>query len=166
MGLAFHKFGIGLDELFRHFESIENVNGKYAYPPYNITKEAKDHYLIELALAGFNEEEIDVELKDNVLTVTGRVQPEEKTPEYLYRGIAKREFVRVFQLADTIEVRQASFADGMLRISLENVIPDHKKPRKILVQSEKVLTHENSNRFISDDHRHSASNLSSATSGS
>lgn len=147
MTLALNRFGIGLDEFFRHLDNIEAINGKHNYPPYNIIKIDPANYLIEIAAAGFTSDEIDVELKENVLTVTGRVKPEDKTPEYLYRGIAKREFVRVFQLADTIQVVNAGFVDGMLRIHLENFIPEHKKPRKILISNEKVLTDETIDRI-------------------
>lgn len=151
MALPFHKFGIGLDEIFRHFETVETLNEKYTYPPYNIIKKDQFNYLIEIAMAGFTEDEIDVELKENVLTVTGRVKPDQNTPEYLYKGIAKREFARAFQLADSIEITAAAFTHGMLRIHLENVVPEHKKPRKISITTEeKVLTNETPHRISID----------------
>ena len=110
----------------------EKVTG---YPPYNIVKTSDMTYVIEMAVAGFKEDEIQVVVKENILTVKGTNVTEEK--EYIHRGIASRSFARTLRLADTIEIKGAHLADGMLTIELENVIPEAKKERLILISSKK-----------------------------
>jgi molecular chaperone IbpA len=105
-----------------------------AFPPYNIEKVGDDAYRISLAVAGFTRDEIDITSQENTLVVTGRAAPdapETGKREFLHRGIAKRAFERRFQLADTIRVTGASYADGLLDIELVREVPEHKKPRKI-----------------------------------
>jgi molecular chaperone IbpA len=112
--------------------TAEKVTG---YPPYNIVKTSDMTYVIEMAVAGFKEDEIQVVVKENVLTIKGNNATEEK--EYIHRGIASRSFSRTLRLADTIEIKGAHLADGMLTIELENVIPEAKKERLILISSKK-----------------------------
>jgi molecular chaperone IbpA len=112
--------------------TTEKVTG---YPPYNIVKTSDMTYVIEMAVAGFKEDEIQVVVKENVLTIKGNNVTEEK--EYIHRGIASRSFARTLRLADTIEIKGAYLADGMLTIELENVIPEEKKERLILISSKK-----------------------------
>ncbi len=108
---------------------------KVTYPPYNIVKTSDTTYVIEMAIAGFKTDEIQVVVKENILTVKGNNVTEEK--EYIHRGIASRSFIRTYTLADTIEIKGANLADGMLTIELENVIPEAKKERLILITSKK-----------------------------
>lgn len=112
--------------------TAEKVTG---YPPYNIVKTSDTTYVIEMAVAGFKEDEIKVVVKENILTVTGKNVPEERN--YIHRGIASRSFARTYTLPDTIEVKGVHLADGMLTIELENVIPDAKKERLIPISSKK-----------------------------
>mgnify|MGYP003349298637 FL=1 len=108
----------------------------------NIAKISEDKYVIELAVAGFKREEIDITLEDNKLTIQGNAKKDEDgTKTFYHRGIALRNFTRVFTLADTVVVKSADLVDGLLLVELENVIPENKKPRKIpLTESKKVLS--------------------------
>lgn len=106
-----------------------------SYPPYNIEKTGDGAYRIQMALAGFTREEIDVTVQDNMLIIIGRAaEPtEEGQREFLHRGIAKRAFERRFQLADTIKVTGAGYENGLLNVELVREIPEHKKPRRIAI---------------------------------
>lgn len=125
-------FFIGFDSILNKLNHIEKANATN-YPPYNLIKTGEDTYLIELAVAGFDEEDFDIELHDGVLTVKAEVGESDTPTNYLHRGIAARSFVRKFTLADTIEVDGVSLHQGMLTIRLNNVIPEEKKPKKILI---------------------------------
>lgn len=102
------------------------------YPPYNIVKVDEENYTIELAVAGFVESEIDIEIKEGILYLEGR-KGEDSETTFLHKGISARAFRRSFTLSDTIVVRGADLENGILTINLENVIPDEKKPRKITI---------------------------------
>lgn len=105
-----------------------------SYPPYNIEKTGDGAYRIQMALAGFTRDEIDVTVQDNVLIIVGRaVESEGEQPQFLHRGIAKRAFERRFQLADTIKVTKAGYDNGLLNVELVREIPEHKKPRRIAI---------------------------------
>lgn len=119
---------IGFDRMIERMR--EQTPGQTNYPPYNIAKIDDDNYAIELAVAGFGEDELDIELKDGVLYIEGTKKDEEERT-YLHKGISARHFRRSFTLSDTIVVRGAHFKDGILTVELENVIPEEKKPRKI-----------------------------------
>jgi molecular chaperone IbpA len=135
---------VGFDRLLTTLDEALNIPDKVltSFPPYNIAKISDDRYVIELAVAGFKREEIDITLEDNKLTVQGNAKKDEDNGKtYYHRGIALRNFTRVFTLADTVVVKSADLVDGMLVIELENVIPENKKPRKIpLTESQKVLS--------------------------
>ena len=123
-------FFIGFDRMLDRMRAT--TPGQSNYPPYNIVKVEDNHYELQLALAGFTQDDLDIELKDGVLTIEGRKEEDdEKT--YLHKGISARAFRRTFTLADTIVVNGADLADGVLTVKLENVIPEEKKPRKILI---------------------------------
>ena len=124
---------LGFDRIFDQLLA-KPATKHTTYPPYNITKESETTYVVELALAGFSEEEIDITIKDSILTVEGTSEDSEEK-EYLHRGIAARSFSRTFTLADTIVVTDATFKDGILGITLENVIPEEDKPRKIAINA-------------------------------
>ena len=125
-------FFIGFDSMFNKLNQLEKANVTN-YPPYNLIKTGEDTYLIELAVAGFDEEDFDIELHDGVLTVKAEVGETDTSTNYLHKGIAARNFVRKFTLADTVEVDGVSLHQGMLTIRLNNVIPEEKKPKKILI---------------------------------
>jgi molecular chaperone IbpA len=133
----YEPFTVGFDRALRRLDSLSDVKTP-SYPPYNIVQVDDDNYIVELALAGFTEQDLSVELKEQVLTVTSSVEKSEET-NYVHRGIAKRNFTRSFTLADTIEVVKANLTDGMLCIKLRNVIPEHKKSRKIVIGERKQL---------------------------
>ena len=126
-----HRQAIGFDSLFeqlnRNFANSKSDN----YPPHNVVKLDDTHYVIEVAVAGFAEDEIDVELKENVLTVRGEQAKKEAEVEYLHKGISARNFVRTFPLAEHIEVRGATVKNGILAVALEKVIPEEQKAKKI-----------------------------------
>jgi molecular chaperone IbpA len=133
--------------LLRSSIGFENLNrlvdfatrgGDDAYPPYNIEKLAEDAYRISMAVAGFGRDELELTVQDNVLIVIGKAEPktEEQERQFLHRGIAKRAFERRFQLADTIKVIGAGYADGLLNIELKREVPEHKKPRRITIDGE------------------------------
>ena len=131
---------IGFDNVFDHFERMMGddhfFNGTTAnYPPYNIVKTGDYTYDVELALAGFSKKDIDVTYEDSMLTVKS-IQ-EAKTDDadgVLHRGISKRFFSKSFTIADDVEVKGAELKDGLLRISLERIIPESKKPRTITIK--------------------------------
>jgi molecular chaperone IbpA len=104
------------------------------YPPCNIVRTGEDNYRISLAVAGFRPEQISVTIHQNTLTIAGRPNERQGEAEYLYHGIAGRPFERRFNLADFVEVKRASFEDGLLQIELEREVPESMKPRKIEVE--------------------------------
>jgi len=129
-----HRQTIGFDRMFDELNrTFANSRADGNYPPHNVVKLDDTHYVIELAVAGFNEKEIDVELKENVLTVKGEQTKPDTEIEYLHKGISTRNFVRTFPLAEHIEVRGATVRNGILAIALEQVIPDEQKPKKIAI---------------------------------
>jgi molecular chaperone IbpA len=121
---------VGFDHMFSLLEQA--VDASHGYPPYNIERSDETHYRITLAIAGFREKDLVVETRDGVLTVAGKNEEPDKQ-EYLYRGIAGRQFERRFQLADRVEVRGAKLDNGLLHIDLERVIPEEMKPRRIAI---------------------------------
>lgn len=135
-------FAVGFDRLFDRLHTLNSLQAKQGnYPPYNILKRGENIYEIEIAVAGFEKNEIDIQLEEGVLTVEGQKSlVDEEGLEFLHKGIAERNFTRKFTLSDTIKVNAAEMESGILSIVLENVIPEHKKPRKIAIgQSEAQL---------------------------
>ena len=125
-------FGIGFDRIFDRMHTLNTLQTKQTnYPPYNIIKKGDNLYEVEIAVAGFLKSEITIELEDGVMTVTGKRAPLNDGIDFIHKGIAERDFTRKFTLADTIEVCGADLHSGILTIVLENVIPEHKKPRTI-----------------------------------
>lgn len=123
-------WAIGFDNLWDRLHNIETVNSSSNYPPYNIIKHDAENWSIELAVAGFKRDELDVELAEGVLTISAKAESTDEK-EYVHRGLAKRAFTRKWTLADDVVVRDASLTDGVLSIKLERIIPEEKKPRKI-----------------------------------
>jgi molecular chaperone IbpA len=131
---SLHRHAVGFDRMF------EELNRTFAaskdnYPPHNIVQLDETHFVIEVAVAGFKESEVDVELKDNLLTVKGERAKDEDKPEveYLHKGISTRNFTRTFPLAENVEVRAATVENGILSIALERIIPEEKKAKKIAI---------------------------------
>ncbi len=134
-----YRSTVGFDRLFGLLDSATNGEAQ-PYPPYNIERTGENAYRVTMAVAGFGESDLDIQSKENVLTVKGE-KKEEKTengPEVLYRGIASRAFERRFQLADHVEVTGASLANGLLHIDLVREIPEAMKPRKIAIGGSKA----------------------------
>ena len=129
---------IGFDKMVNKF--AQQTSGQSNYPPYNIVKVDADNYIIEIAVAGFFENELDIELKDGILNVEGKKSDDiDMNHSYLHKGISARHFRRSFTLSDTIVVRGADLNNGILTIDLENVIPEEKKPRKIAIGGKQEL---------------------------
>ena len=125
---------VGFDRIFDRITAMsENTVKANSYPPYNITKESDTTYIVELAVAGFTEDTLDIQVENGQLTVEGKAPESPDEKEYLHRGIAARAFSRKFTLAETVVVRDASLENGMLRILLENVIPDAQQQKKISI---------------------------------
>ena len=137
---AIHKFGIGFDSLF---DEIMRNNAQPApnYPPYHIVKHDDDNFIIELAVAGFNEGDIRITLEKNLLTIKGEqtqsLDELDKEVEYLHRGISARSFTRTFTLADHVEVSNAHAKNGILSIELERKVPEEQKPKSIAISYKK-----------------------------
>ena len=131
-----HRATIGFDQIADMMDRVlTNDVSQPSYPPYNIEKTADDAYRISIAVAGFSDAELGVEVKENSLVVSGRKSPEDTERTYLHRGIATRAFERRFTLADHIRVTGASHADGMLHIDLQREVPEALKPRRIEIAS-------------------------------
>ena len=131
---SLRPFSIGFDDMFDQFENMlgnGNLTMQSNYPPYNIRKTGKDNYAIEVALAGFNKNDVEVEFEDNLLTV--RTKPVSKSEEnnvdeeIIHKGISQRQFARSFTIADDIKVNSTQLRDGLLTISCERIFPKHKK---------------------------------------
>ena len=135
---SLHRHAIGFDRMFEELNRTF-ANSKDNYPPHNIIQLDDTHFVIEVAVSGFAENEIDVELKENVLTVKGeKVKTEDEVkPTYLHKGISARNFTRTFPLADNVEVRGATVQNGILAIALELVIPEEEKAKKIAITFKK-----------------------------
>jgi molecular chaperone IbpA len=128
---------VGFDHLFDTLQQVTDVSN--GFPPYNIERSDETHYRISLAVAGFREKDLNVEVRDGVLTVTGKNEEAQKQ-DYLYQGIAGRAFERSFQLAEHVEVRAAKLENGLLHIDLERIVPEEKKPRRITINGPELKT--------------------------
>ena len=126
------RTSVGFDRMSRLMDSALKLDdAARTYPPYNIVRVDENSYRITLAVAGFAEEDLEVELHDNRLKITGRIHETEDDVEYLHRGIAGRAFERTFQLADHIQVKGATADRGLLHVELEHFVPEERKPRLI-----------------------------------
>ena len=124
--LGFH------DDFFTNFRKVNN------YPPYNIRKTGKDKYSIEVALAGFNKKDVEVEFEDNLLTVktkqVSKSEDKDKEGEIIHKGISQRQFARSFTIADDVKVSGAELKDGLLTIACERIVPEHKEKKLIEIK--------------------------------
>lgn len=128
------RSSVGFDRLSRLMESALTPHGDSSYPPYNIEKTGETAYRISVAVAGFGEDDLDVTVKENTLTISGKIARDEKDAaarQYLYRGIAGRAFRLAFALADAVQVKGAGLENGLLHVDLERVVPEQAKPRRI-----------------------------------
>lgn len=131
-----HRAAIGFDQIAELMDRVlANDVSQPSYPPYNIEKTAPDAYRISIAVAGFTEDDLNVEVRDNALIVSARKAAEEEERTYLHRGIATRAFERRFTLADHVQVVGASHENGMLHIDLKREIPEALKPRRIPINA-------------------------------
>ena len=137
---SLRPFSIGFDDMFDQFENMLGNGGltmQSNYPPYNIRKTGKDNYSIEVALAGFNKNDVEVEFEDNLLTVrTKQISKSENNSdgEILHKGISQRQFARSFTIADDVKVNDAQLKDGLLTIPCERIVPEHKKKKLIEIK--------------------------------
>ena len=135
-------FTVGFDDMFAHFDHmvdhLPHMTAANSYPPYDIVKTGSLTYDIQVALAGYSKKDISVSFEDNILKIESVKSKEEKEVEdndgVLHKGIAKRSFSKGFTIADDVEVKGAELKDGLLRVSLEKIIPDHKKARTINIK--------------------------------
>ena len=138
---SLRPFSIGFDDMFDQFENMlgnGHLTMQSNYPPYNIRKTGKDNYAIEVALAGFSKDDVEVEFEDNLLTVRtkqiNKAEDNSSEGEIIHKGISQRQFVRSFSIADDVKVGDAQLKDGLLTISCEKIIPEHKKKKLIKIK--------------------------------
>ena len=132
----FDKFYVGFDDQFNRLSKIHDDLTKNIpnYPPYNIKKVGDNTYVVEIAVAGFARQDIEIELANNTMVIKGNTSTDEDDNNFLFKGIANRNFTRSFTLDEQIEVKDAEMLNGMLKVFLERIIPEHKKPKKIEVK--------------------------------
>jgi molecular chaperone IbpA len=137
----FWRTTIGFDRLFDMMDESLRFEPQDNYPPCNIVRTGEDSYRISLAVAGFKPDQVNVTVHQNTLIISGQVNQKQDQVEYVHRGIAARPFERRFSLADFVEVKDASFEDGLLQIELERKVPESMKPRKIDINVGKAHGH-------------------------
>jgi molecular chaperone IbpA len=133
---SLRPFSVGFDSIFDEFDRMLESTERYStnYPPYNIKRVNDTNYRIEVALAGYDKDDIEVELKDSALTVRNKTKEQsidEKGNGVIHKGISTRQFERAFTISEDIKVKDAELKNGLLTIDLERIIPDEKKPRLI-----------------------------------
>jgi len=133
-----YRATVGFDRLFNLLDRAPTENAQSNYPPYNIERTGEHAYRVSIAVAGFTGEELDVAVRENALTVTGKKAPVHSDVEYLHQGIATREFTRRFELADTVNIVGANLENGLLNIDLVQEIPERLKPRKIEINQSRT----------------------------
>ena len=124
---AAERYSVGLDDIFYRLHSYGMGSVNEAYPPYNLVKESEINWRIEMALAGWDKDEIEVSTESNVLLVRSKAAKAKGEEEYLHRGVSTRTFARGFNLSDDVELGTVRFTNGLLVIELRNIIPDHQK---------------------------------------
>ena len=128
-----YRSSVGFDRLVQMLDGASGLDGEQTFPPYNIERLGDTEYRITMAVAGFTDDEIKIEVKESALTVTGAKASDGTARQFLHRGIATRAFERRFQLADHVEVRNAELKDGLLNIDLVRNVPERLKPRTIAI---------------------------------
>ena len=140
----FMGLSIGFDSMFNRMMNFPSTQQESGYPPYNIRKVDDYNYVIEIALAGFSESDIEVEVADGVISVRSLGEKGKQnldTPDYVHRGIANRSFSKSWTLSDDMIVNGAEFQNGLLNINLEKVVPEEKKPRIVPITTPNVIEH-------------------------
>jgi len=129
-------YAVGFDSLFDHFNNTleYTVKQQTSYPPYNINKIDDLNYQVEMALAGFGKDDIEIKYSDNQLTIKSVDSDDKDEKDVIHRGISKRKFSRSFTLAEDIKVNGAELKDGMLLVELEKIVPEEKRPRTIAIK--------------------------------
>ena len=132
-----YRSTVGFDRLFNLLDQVGGFESTPSYPPYNIERTGENNYRITVAVAGFTEPELSIEVKENTLKIRGEKQLREgeNASEVLYQGIAARAFERVFQLADFVQVKGAALENGLLHVDLVREVPEAKKPRSIPISA-------------------------------
>lgn len=132
------RFAVGFDRMFDELARTAGTLNASNYPPYNIVRTAEQEYDIEIAVAGFEENELDIEIQNGELTVKGESnKTDHRVGNYLHQGIANRNFTRKFALADHVEIKGASVRNGIMTIKLQVIVPEHEKAKKIAITFEK-----------------------------
>jgi len=147
---------IGFDNIFDELERITSTSATDNYPPHNIVRHSENHYTLELAVVGFQEEDLELKQQDGILYVNGTKKTQPKG-EYVHKGISGRSFKRSFRLSEHVEVKGADLRDGLLVINLERIVPEEKRPRLIPITTDissvyKSLenTHDTSNQLLTE----------------
>jgi molecular chaperone IbpA len=130
-----YRSAVGFDRLAQLLESASRSDAPAGYPPYNLETVGENAYRIEIAVAGFKPEELNIEFRESTLTVTGKKAANDEAKRYLHRGLAERNFERRFQLADYVVVTGAALADGLLVVDLERQLPEALKPRRVEIKA-------------------------------
>ena len=130
----FYRTTVGFDRLL----NLLDTASEQGYPPYNIERSDENNYRVTVAVAGFAEKDLTVDVKDRVLTITGKREDGQKA-DFLHQGIAGRAFERNFQLAEHVEVKAARLENGLLHVDLERIVPEEKKPRRIVINGQAGL---------------------------
>ena len=132
---------LGFDHIFDQLENIHQ-HSKDTYPPHNVVKDEEMKYTLELAVAGFKREHIDIEVKDHILTINGNRPQRREQSSYVHKGISARNWNKSFRLSEYTEVTGADLTDGILTVNLEVVLPEEKQPRKISIRKNEELTND------------------------
>ena len=135
---SIHRFGIGFDSMLDELMRMNATQTNNNYPPYNVVQNSEDNFAIEIAIAGFTEGEISIELENRMLTITGnKIHDLDNPKEYLHRGISYRNFQREFILGEHVEIKGAEHSNGILTITCERIVPEDKKPKSIAINYNK-----------------------------
>ena len=127
-------FFIGFDRALDTWNHVQTVSGSTNYPPYNVIKVDEDNFVVELAVAGFSKSDIEISTADGKLIVKGETEAENNDSKFIHRGIAARKFTREWALGEHMEVKTAELKDGMLKIDIERILPEEKKPKTIKIK--------------------------------
>ena len=142
---------VGFDHIFKDLERMASAHQKDHYPPHNVVKLNDDEYIIELAIVGFKEADLDITMHDGILTIKGNREHRRNQELYVHKGISGRKFERSFRLSEFVEVTGADLEDGLLSIRLERILPEEKRPRKIAInQSIKGENNDNNAKLLNE----------------
>ena len=142
---------VGFDHIFNDLERMASSHQKDHYPPHNVVKLNDDEYIIELAIVGFKEADLDITMHDGILTIKGNREHRRNQELYVHKGISGRKFERSFRLSEFVEVTGADLEDGLLSIRLERILPEEKRPRKIAInQSIKGENNDNNAKLLNE----------------